>query len=81
VEFSPVDQCIATTSGDKTIKLWSLGDYSCLKTFEVRLYCEVEEELEREKSSDIVCNIIGPQQYCFEGCLLNAWNATHLEQL
>ena len=34
VRFSPVGQAIATASGDKTIKLWSLSDYSCLKTFE-----------------------------------------------
>lgn len=34
VEFSPVDQCIMTGSGDKTIRIWSLSDGSCLKTFE-----------------------------------------------
>lgn len=34
VEFSPVDQCIITASGDKTIKIWALSDGSCLKTFE-----------------------------------------------
>ncbi len=34
VEFSPVDQCVLTTSGDKTIKIWALSDGSCLKTFE-----------------------------------------------
>ena len=25
---------LATGSGDKTVKLWSLDDFSCLKTFE-----------------------------------------------
>ncbi|KAK4701048.1 U3 small nucleolar RNA-associated protein 13, partial [Phenoliferia sp. Uapishka_3] len=34
VKFSPVDQVLATASGDRTVKLWSLGDFSCLKTFE-----------------------------------------------
>lgn len=34
IAFSPVDQVIATCSSDKTMKLWSLKDYVCLKTFE-----------------------------------------------
>lgn len=34
VQFSPVDKVIATASGDKTVKVWSVTDYSCLKTFE-----------------------------------------------
>lgn len=34
VEFSPVDQCVITSSGDKTIKIWAISDGSCLKTFE-----------------------------------------------
>lgn len=34
VKFSPVDQCLATASGDRTIKLWSLADFTCVKTFE-----------------------------------------------
>lgn len=34
VEFSPVDQCVITGSGDKTIKIWAISDGSCLKTFE-----------------------------------------------
>jgi len=29
--FSPVDLVVATSSGDKTIKIWSLSDFSCLK--------------------------------------------------
>lgn len=33
MEFSPVDKCVLTASGDKTIKMWTL-DGSCLKTFE-----------------------------------------------
>jgi len=31
-QFSLHDR--ATSSGDKTVKLWSLGDYSCLRTFQ-----------------------------------------------
>ena len=27
-------QCVATGSGDSTVKLWSVRDQSCLKTFE-----------------------------------------------
>ncbi|KAG8925792.1 U3 small nucleolar RNA-associated protein 13 [Tulasnella sp. 418] len=34
VRFSRHDRVIASASGDKTIKLWNLDDYSCLKTFE-----------------------------------------------
>ena len=34
VEFSPVDQCVMTASGDKTVKIWAISDGSCLKTFE-----------------------------------------------
>ena len=34
VRFSPVDRAFATASGDRTIKLWSLNDFSCVKTFE-----------------------------------------------
>lgn len=31
VKFSPVDRCLATASGDRTVKLWNLGDFSCIK--------------------------------------------------
>ena len=34
VRFSPVDQCLATSSADATIKIWALSDLSCVKTFE-----------------------------------------------
>ena len=34
VEFSPVDQCVVTASGDKTVRIWAISDGSCLKTFE-----------------------------------------------
>ncbi|PWN51000.1 WD40 repeat-like protein [Violaceomyces palustris] len=34
VKFSPVDLALATASGDKTVRLWSLKDYSCVKIFE-----------------------------------------------
>ena len=33
-QFSPVDQAVATASGDKTLRLWALADGTCLKTFE-----------------------------------------------
>ena len=33
-QFSPVDQCVLTGSGDATIRLWALADGSCLRTFE-----------------------------------------------
>ena len=32
--FSPVEQAIATSSADRTIKLWSLKDGTCLRTFQ-----------------------------------------------
>lgn len=34
VKFSRTERILATGSGDKTVKLWSLDDFSCLKTFE-----------------------------------------------
>ncbi|EPQ29443.1 uncharacterized protein PFL1_03198 [Pseudozyma flocculosa PF-1] len=34
VRFSPVDLALATGSGDKTIRLWGLKDYTCVKIFE-----------------------------------------------
>lgn len=34
VSFSPTDPALLTTSGDRTAKLWSLRDFSCVKTFE-----------------------------------------------
>ena len=34
MQFSSVDKVIATCSGDKTIKIWSVTDFTCLKTFE-----------------------------------------------
>ncbi|KAF5323398.1 hypothetical protein D9611_005622 [Ephemerocybe angulata] len=34
VRFCRTNRVIATGSGDKTVKIWSLDDYSCLKTFE-----------------------------------------------
>ena len=34
VQFSPVDQCLATGSGDSMIRLWALSDFTCLKTLE-----------------------------------------------
>lgn len=34
VEFSPVDRCLASCSGDRTVKLWSITDFSCLRTFQ-----------------------------------------------
>lgn len=33
-QFSMHDRVLATCSGDKTIKLWSLADYSCVRTFQ-----------------------------------------------
>ncbi|KAG6811452.1 hypothetical protein H0H92_007323 [Tricholoma furcatifolium] len=34
VRFSRAERILATGSGDKTVKLWSLDDFSCIKTFE-----------------------------------------------
>lgn len=31
VKFSPADQVLATGSGDRTIKLWNLSDFTCVK--------------------------------------------------
>lgn len=34
VRFGRTERVLATGSGDKTVKIWSLDDFSCLKTFE-----------------------------------------------
>lgn len=34
VRFGRAERVLATGSGDKTVKLWSLDDFACLKTFE-----------------------------------------------
>jgi U3 small nucleolar RNA-associated protein 13 len=34
VRFGRTERVLATGSGDKTVKLWSLDDFSCVKTFE-----------------------------------------------
>jgi U3 small nucleolar RNA-associated protein 13 len=34
VRFGRTEKVLATGSGDKTVKLWSLDDFSCVKTFE-----------------------------------------------
>ena len=34
VAFSPVDRAVASGSGDLTIKVWSVADFSCLRTLE-----------------------------------------------
>jgi U3 small nucleolar RNA-associated protein 13 len=34
VRFGKHEKVLATASGDKTVRLWSLNDFSCLKTFE-----------------------------------------------
>lgn len=37
VQFSPVDQVLATCSADSTIKVWSITNFTCLKTFQGHL--------------------------------------------
>ena len=32
--FSPLEQVVATASGDKTVRLWSIKDGSCLRTLQ-----------------------------------------------
>ncbi|KAJ1572153.1 hypothetical protein NDA12_007591 [Ustilago hordei] len=34
LRFSPVDLALATASGDKTVRLWSLKTFTCVKLFE-----------------------------------------------
>ncbi|KAJ6503263.1 U3 small nucleolar RNA-associated protein [Mycena vitilis] len=34
VKFGRTERVLATGSGDKTVKLWSLDDFTCVKTFE-----------------------------------------------
>ena len=37
VQFSPTQRALVTSSGDRTIKMWSLQDGSCQRTFEGHL--------------------------------------------
>lgn len=34
MEFSQVDKVLASASGDRTVRLWSVTDFSCIKVFE-----------------------------------------------
>jgi U3 small nucleolar RNA-associated protein 13 len=34
VKFGRTERVLATGSGDKTVRLWSLDDFTCVKTFE-----------------------------------------------
>lgn len=34
IQFSPVDQVLASASGDATVRVWSLADHSCIRSFE-----------------------------------------------
>jgi U3 small nucleolar RNA-associated protein 13 len=34
VKFGRAERVLATGSGDKTVKLWNLDDFTCVKTFE-----------------------------------------------
>jgi U3 small nucleolar RNA-associated protein 13 len=34
VKFGRTERVLATGSGDKTVKLWNLEDFTCVKTFE-----------------------------------------------
>jgi|MDTB01.3.fsa_nt_gb hypothetical protein len=34
IDFSPVDRVLVSGSADRTLRLWSVADYSCLRSFE-----------------------------------------------
>ena len=37
VQFSPVDQVVATASADASIYIWSIADFSCVKVIITQL--------------------------------------------
>lgn len=43
VKFSRTERFVATASGDKSIKLWSLNDFSCLKVSRLQLSFHIEQ--------------------------------------
>jgi U3 small nucleolar RNA-associated protein 13 len=43
VKFSRTERFVATASGDKSIKLWSLNDFSCLKVSHPSLLFDLEQ--------------------------------------
>ena len=45
--FSPVAQCIATGSGDSSIKIWSLLDFTCLKVSFDKIWSIITENSEQ----------------------------------
>lgn len=64
VEFSPVDKCVITASGDKTIKIWAITDGSCLKTFEGHTANVLKASFLTRGTQFVSCGIT----FCFIEC-------------
>jgi U3 small nucleolar RNA-associated protein 13 len=46
VRFSPTEKSLATASGDRTIKLWNITDFSCLKVRSLVLCASIDVDQE-----------------------------------
>jgi U3 small nucleolar RNA-associated protein 13 len=65
VRFGKHEKVLATASGDKSVKLWSLSDYSCLKTFEGHGNSVLRVDFLSEGSQMVSCGSDG---------LVKVWN-------
>lgn len=73
VEFSPVEQCVITASGDKTIKIWSISDGSCLKTFEGHTSSVLRASFLTRGTQFVSCGNVA-NSYLFGLYLLFTWH-------
>ena len=71
VKFSKTERYLASGSGDKTVRLWSLDDFSCLKV-------SGKSSIGGEEAClmpSVLTDVRRPYQYCSEGGFHQSWDA------